>query len=72
MRDVICIYGVDNKLYAHELSTEEMTIEANSSSVFVLEWEWRHNDAVDTVAGQNGAIYTLNINLNAQVDYKGD
>ena len=72
LRDVICIYGVDNKLYAHELSTEEMTIEANSSSVFVLEWEWRHNDAVDTVAGQNGAIYTLNINLNAQVDYKGD
>ncbi len=44
-----------------------MTIEAESDSVFVLEWEWRHNDAADTEAGINEATYTLNIKFTAAV-----
>ena len=44
-----------------------MTIEANSSTVFELQWYWRDNDPVDTEAGENGAQYTLHIAFSAVV-----
>lgn len=66
-RDGACISGGAGKLPAEQLSVYNMTIEAQSDSVFVLEWEWRHNDPADTTAGQNGAVYTLNITFTAAV-----
>ena len=66
-RDGVCLKGAESKLSAEELSTYGMTIEAESDSVFVLEWEWRHNDAADTEAGINEATYTLNIKFTAAV-----
>lgn len=60
-RDGVLLAGGDEKVPATQLTTEEMTIEAESDSIFILEWEWRHNDAVDTIAGENEAVYTLYI-----------
>lgn len=54
-------------LFAEELVFDELTIEANSSSLFVLEWYWEDDDEVDTIAGENGAVYTLHIEFNARV-----
>lgn len=66
-RDGVLLAGGDEKVPATQLTTEEMTIEAESDSIFILEWEWRHNDAVDTIAGENGAVYTLYIDCEAWV-----
>ncbi len=66
-RDGACIAGAADKLPAADISLDGMTIEEKSSSVFVLEWEWRHNDEVDSQAGVSGAFYTLNIQFTAAV-----
>lgn len=60
-RDGVALAGEDQKVAADEISLGDLTIEANSDSLFTLEWEWRHNDAVDTIAGENEAVYTLYI-----------
>lgn len=60
-RDGVALAGEDQKVAADEISLSDLTIEANSDSLFTLEWEWRHNDAVDTIAGENEAVYTLYI-----------
>ena len=57
----------EEKVEAEQLSQYEMTIEPNSDSVFRLEWIWRHNDEVDTVAGENGAAYQISITFTAAV-----
>ena len=44
-----------------------MTLAAGSETVFVLGWLWRHNDPVDTVAGESGMIYKLHITFTASV-----
>lgn len=69
-RDNSYIAGNSGYVRAEELSREALTIEAESSTVFELEWYWRDNDAADTVAGENEAVYRLKISLSAQVKHK--
>lgn len=69
-RDGAYIVGADGNYVGVEplsVGAGGLTIEANSDSVFELEWKWAHNDAVDTAAGENGATYTLNIGFSAYV-----
>ena len=49
------------------MSFAEFTIEGESESLFELSWYWKDNDPVDTNAGENEAIYRLNIEFNAEV-----
>lgn len=51
-----------------ELDMTDLTIEAESSSVFEIEWLWSHSDAVDTSAGLSQAQYRMRISLTAWVD----
>ena len=66
-RDGAYIAGRDSYVGAEQLSVEGLTIEARSSTVFELEWYWADNDPVDTQAGEDGAVYTLNLGLEAYV-----
>lgn len=66
-RDGAYIAGAQGYVGAEELSVSGLTIEAASSSVFEIEWLWQHNDAADTAAGENGAVYTLYIEFTAAV-----
>lgn len=65
-RDGAAIAGSPEKVLAEDLSRQNLTIEALSSSVFELEWEWQHDDEADTAAGTSGTIYTLFINFSAE------
>lgn len=67
VRDGSYIAGIDDYIPCEQLSSDKMTIEANSSTVFELQWYWRDNDPVDTEAGENGAQYTLHIAFSAVV-----
>ena len=66
-RDGAVIAGTDGKLSAEQISVEKLTLQPLSETVFVLDWEWRDNDAKDTHAGENAAQYKLNIVFTAQV-----
>lgn len=66
-RDNVYIGGGDEYVGAARLGLSEMTIEAESATVFELEWYWQDNDAADTAAGENGAVYTLRIDFAASV-----
>ena len=66
-RDNSYIAGASGYVRAEELGREALTIEPESSTVFELEWYWRDNDAADTAAGENGAVYRLKISLSAHV-----
>ena len=59
--------GEDAYVTAPELSFVGFTIEGGSESLFELCWYWKDNDPVDTNAGENEAIYRLNIEFNAEV-----
>lgn len=59
--------GEDAYVTAPELSFAGFTIEGGSESLFELCWYWKDNDPVDTNAGENEAIYRLNIEFNAEV-----
>ena len=59
--------GDEGWVELEDLSVSGMTIEESSSTVFEIEWYWRHNDPVDTEAGENAADYTLRIALSAAV-----
>lgn len=59
--------GEEGYLRPNELGVTGLTIEARSAALFELEWFWRHNDAVDTAAGESGGTYTFSITLTAQV-----
>ena len=61
------IAGEEDYVTAEELSRTDLTVEEESITLFELEWIWAHNDAVDTVAGENEAMYYLHINFLAQV-----
>lgn len=69
-RDGAYISGTQDYVTADELGLEGLTVEAQSSTVFELEWFWQDNDEADTVAGQNSAVYTLTISLSAQVSVR--
>lgn len=60
--------GLNAALDAAQTGEEyHMTLAAGSETVFVLGWLWRHNDPVDTVAGESGMIYKLHITFTASV-----
>ena len=67
-RDGAYVSGTDGYVHVGELGVGSLTIEQNSASVFELEWKWFDNDETDTAAGENNAVYTLNISLLAQAD----
>ena len=67
-RDGAYISGRDEYTDCDGLGIEKLSIEANSSTVFELEWYWKDNDQVDTVAGEQSAIYVLTISLSAYVE----
>ncbi len=67
-RDGVYIAGSGEEyVTAPELSFAGFTIEGGSESLFELCWYWKDNDPVDTNAGENEAIYRLNIEFNAEV-----
>ncbi len=66
-RDGAYVSGTEGYVAVEELGLGSLTIEAKSSTVFELEWYWEDNDAVDTAAGENNAVYTLNITLLSQI-----
>ena len=69
-RDGAYISGTQDYVSADELGMDGLTVEARSSTMFELEWFWQDNDEADTIAGQNSAVYTLNISLSAQVSVR--
>lgn len=66
-RDGAYISGAQDYVGAAQLGLEQLTVEASSSTVFELEWYWQDNDAADTVAGENSAVYSLTITLSAHI-----
>ena len=67
-RDGVYIAGSGEEyVTAPAMSFAEFTIEGESESLFELSWYWKDNDPVDTTAGENEAIYRLNIEFNAEV-----
>lgn len=66
-RDGVYVSGITEHVGTEELSIYDMTIEPDSTTVFEIEWYWQDNDEVDTIAGENGAAYTLNIAFTAYV-----
>lgn len=67
VRDGAYLAGEEDYVGIDELGVGGLTIEAHSSAMFELQWFWAHNDPVDTVAGEEGAVYTLHIELTAAV-----
>ena len=65
MRDGHHLAGEEGYEETEALHFEELTIEANSSAFFVLEWYWADNDPIDTEAGENGAEYTFTFAVEA-------
>lgn len=59
--------GGEEYVTAPAMSFAEFTIEGESESLFELSWYWKDNDPVDTTAGENEAIYRLNIEFKAEV-----
>lgn len=67
-RDGVYIAGSGEEyVTAPAMSFAEFTIEGESESLFELSWYWKDNDPVDTTAGENEAIYRLNIEFKAEV-----
>lgn len=65
MRDGHYLAGEEGYEETEALHFEELTIEANSSAFFVLEWYWAGDDPIDTEAGENGAEYTFTFAVEA-------
>ena len=66
-RDGVYIAGEEGYVTVEELCLEDLSVEEESITLFELEWVWAHNDAVDTVAGENEAMYYLHIDFLAEV-----
>ena len=66
-RDGVYIAGEENYVTVEELCLEDLSVEEESITLFELEWIWAHNDPVDTVAGENEAMYYLHIDFLAEV-----
>ena len=67
-RDGAYLTGTEEYVGVNALGAADLTIESGSSTLFELEWHWIDNDEADTAAGENSAIYSLNISLSAYVD----
>lgn len=65
MRDGNYLAGEEGYEEIEAFRFEELTIEANSSAFFVLEWYWADDDPIDTEAGENGAEYTFTFAVEA-------
>lgn len=65
MRDGNYLAGEEEYEEIEAFRFEELTIEANSSAFFVLEWYWADDDPIDTEAGENGAEYTFTFAVEA-------
>ena len=48
-----------------ELELTPAYLSSDSTSAFVLEWYWSHNDPVDTWAGENGANHAVGLAVRA-------
>lgn len=48
-----------------ELELTPAYLSSDSTSAFVLEWYWSHNDPVDTWVGENGAYYAVELAFRA-------
>lgn len=48
-----------------ELELSSAYLSSDSTSAFVLEWYWSHNDPVDTWVGENGAYYAVELAFRA-------
>lgn len=48
-----------------ELELSSAYLSSDSTSAFVLEWYWSHNDPVDTWVGENGAYYAVGLAFRA-------
>ena len=66
-RDGVYIAGEEGYVTVEELCLEDLSVEEESITLFELEWIWAHNDPVDTVAGENEAMYYLHIDFLAEV-----
>lgn len=66
-RDGVYIAGEEGYVTVEELCLEDLSVEEESITLFELEWVWAHNDAVDTFAGENEAMYYLHIDFLAEV-----
>ena len=66
-RDGVYIAGEEGYVTVEELCMEDLSVEEESITLFELEWIWAHNDPVDTVAGENEAMYYLHIDFLAEV-----
>lgn len=48
-----------------EIELSPAYLSSDSTSAFVLEWYWSHNDPVDTWVGENGAYYAVGLAFRA-------
>lgn len=64
-RDGAYVAGHETWESIDNLSVNGLQIQEKSKALFELEWRWEHNDEVDTIAGENSAIYKLLIELSA-------
>lgn len=67
VRDGAHVAGHADYVSAAELGVSGLTLSSGSSAKFELQWLWRHDDAADTSAGENGATYTLVIDMSAEI-----
>lgn len=68
-RDGLYVCGdEDHYVTIDELNLYGMTIQPHGDpTVFELEWYWRDNDEIDTIAGENQAQYYLHITITAGI-----
>ena len=66
-RDGAYLTGREGYVSVGDLGVEGLTIEGRSSALFELEWHWQDSDEADTAAGENSAIYSLNISFSAYI-----
>ncbi|MEE3343681.1 MAG: hypothetical protein VZS44_06305 [Bacilli bacterium] len=58
-------YVVDHYVSFNELNVSDQLLNANNNDTFYLEWKWVSSDN-DNNAGENGANYSLKIDVNAE------
>lgn len=62
------ISGHSDYVGAESAGVSDLTVQPHSAKRFELEWKWiGDNDEADTLAGENGATYTLHIEFVAEV-----
>lgn len=66
-KDNVYIAEKENYIDVNKLNVTDLTIESKSSTILELEWFWKDNDDIDTIAGNNKAMYSLTISFSAYV-----